>query len=145
MKSCKYLALLCGLTMTLAAAVAFAQTSATPPMGQGGEMRNGMGGQQARGRLQWMAQQLNLTEDQKEKLRPILMKEGMELKTLRDDTSMSPEDKHEKMKGIHDKYRPDIRAILTPEQQQKFDQMKEEGMERHKEMKGGAMSNPNPQ
>jgi protein CpxP len=86
-----------------------------------------------------MAQQLNLTEDQKEKLKPILMKEGMDLKQIRDNTSLSPDDKHAQMKAVHDKYRPDIREILTPEQQQKFDQMKEEGMEHHKGMQGGAM------
>src|SRR5262245_34742069 len=74
-------------TLALGATLAFGQTAVTPPMGQGGNM----GAQQARGKLQWLAQQLNLTEDQKEKLRPIIMKEGMELKELRDNTSMSQE------------------------------------------------------
>jgi len=137
MKSWKFSTLALGIIVALGSCLASAQTAATPPMGQGG-----MNGQQARGHMQWLAQQLNLTDDQKEKLRPIMMKEGMDLKALREDTSISPEDKREKAKAIHDKYRPDIRAILTPEQQQKFDQMKEEGMEKHQGMQGGAMSPP---
>jgi periplasmic protein CpxP/Spy len=138
MKSWKFSMLALGIIMAVGSWLAFAQTAATPPMSQG----NGMQGGQARGQLQWMAQQLNLTDDQKEKLKPILMKEGMEMKTVREDTSMSPDDKHEKMKAIRDKYRPDIRGILTPDQQQKFDQMKEEGMQKHQGMQGGEMSHP---
>jgi Spy/CpxP family protein refolding chaperone len=140
MKAWKFSAMLFGAIMAVGTMMA-AQEGATPQMGQGmgqGQMSQG----QARGRLQWMAQQLNLTDDQKEKLKPILMKEGMDMKQIRDNTSLSPDDKRTQMKAVHDKYRPDIRGILTPEQQQKFDQMKEEGMEHHKGMQGGDMAKP---
>ena len=38
-----------------------------------------------------------------------------------------------KMKEIHDKYSPQINAILTPDQQAKWKQMKQEAWEKHKE------------
>jgi len=40
------------------------------------------------------------------------------------------------MKGIHESFHDQINAVLTPEQQGKWKQMKQEAMEKHKEMKG---------
>ena len=68
--------------------------------------------------------ELNLTEDQKGKIKPILENELSQLVGLRNDTSMSADVKQTKAKGIHDSANSQISALLTPEQQQKWDAMK---------------------
>ena len=74
--------------------------------------------------LTQISTQLNLTEDQKGKLKPILENELSQLVTLRNDTAMSTDVKQTKAKAIHDSANTQISAILTPEQQQKWDAMK---------------------
>jgi Spy/CpxP family protein refolding chaperone len=92
-----------------------------------------MGEGDAQARLQQMAKQLNLTDEQKEKLKPILQEQGEAWRSVRDDTSLTPAQKKAKMKEIHEKYAPQVNGILTPEQQAKWKQMKEEAWEKHKE------------
>jgi hypothetical protein len=52
----------------------------------------------------------------------------------RDDPSLTPEQKAAKKKAIHEATHDQINAVLTPEQQEKFKQMKRESKEKHKEM-----------
>ena len=84
--------------------------------------------------LQMLSEKLNLTEDQKAKLKPILLDQAQQLKALRDDSSLSPERKSAKKKAIHETTHDQINSVLTPEQQDKFKQMKQETMEKHKDM-----------
>src|SRR5258706_16095104 len=63
---------------------------------------------------------LNLTDEQKTKLRPILAEENQQLETLRNDTSMTQEQKMSKANEIRQTAGPKIKAILTPEQLQKL-------------------------
>jgi hypothetical protein len=70
------------------------------------------------------------------KLKPILEDESTQMKTLHDDTSLAPEDKRAKMKELHESSTEKINAVLPPDQQAKWKQMKQEMMEKHKEMKG---------
>jgi periplasmic protein CpxP/Spy len=68
--------------------------------------------------------ELNLSEDQKGKIKPILENELSQLVGLRNDTAMSADVKQTKAKAIHDTANTQISAVLTPEQQQKWDAMK---------------------
>lgn len=63
---------------------------------------------------------LNLTEDQKAKLRPILQDENQQMEALRNDTSMTREQKIAKANEVRQNASPKIKAILTPEQLQKL-------------------------
>jgi protein CpxP len=63
---------------------------------------------------------LNLTEDQKAKLRPILQDENQQMEALRNDTSMTQEQKIAKANEVRQNASPKIKAILTPEQLQKL-------------------------
>lgn len=78
----------------------------------------------AQARLQHMSSELNLTDDQKEKLKPILQSEFQQFKSIHDDTSLSSDQKHAKMQQTSDSYKSQIQGILTPEQQQKWAAMK---------------------
>jgi protein CpxP len=83
--------------------------------------------------LQKISEALNLTDDQKEKLRPILQEEVDKMKAVRDDTSLTPDQKKAKLREIHEAYRPKVNDVLTPEQQAKWQKMKEEAKEKMKE------------
>jgi periplasmic protein CpxP/Spy len=71
-------------------------------------------------RLEWLSKQLNLTDDQKAKVKPILADEGKQMQAAKEDTSLSQEQKRDKMKKIHETTNSQINDILTPDQQKKF-------------------------
>jgi Spy/CpxP family protein refolding chaperone len=80
---------------------------------------------QVQAKLQKLASDLNLTDDQKTQLKPILQGEVQQLKAVHSDASLSDEQKGAKMKEIHAGAKSQINTILTPEQQQKLAAMKE--------------------
>ena len=94
-----------------------------------------MGAMTPESRLKMLTEKLDLTEDQQAKLKPILEDESTQMKTLHDDTSLAPEDKRAKMKELHESSVEKMNAILTPDQQAKWKQMRQEMMDKHKEMK----------
>ena len=128
----------------LFAGLMFAQTSQTSQESQGSapEKHAGMhrhNGESADQHLQMLSEKLNLTDDQKAKLKPIFEDEMQQMKAVRDDSSLSQEQKRAKMKSIHESFHDKINAVLTPEQQAKFKQLRQEQMEKHKGMKEGKM------
>src|SRR6266851_4637471 len=95
-----------------------------------------MGAMTPESRLKMLTETLNLTDDQQAKLKPILEDESKQMKAVHDDTSLAPVDRRAKMKELHASSTDKINAVLTPDQQAKWKQMKQELMEKHKEMKG---------
>lgn len=77
-------------------------------------------------RLQMLSEKLNLTDEQKTTLKPILEDQALQMKAIHGETSLSEEQKRDKMKAIHETFHDKINAVLTPEQQVKFKQMKHE-------------------
>src|SRR5581483_3709066 len=69
---------------------------------------------------------LNLTEEQKAKLRPIIADENQQMEALRNDNSMTQEQKIDKANQIRAQASPKIKAILTSEQLQKLAEMQQE-------------------
>lgn len=100
-----------------------ADAPAEPPPRERGP--GGPGGPKER--LQNLAEHLGLTAEQKEKVGAI-MKERMELgRAIREDQSLAPELRREKMQAHGKATREQIRTVLTPEQQAKFDAMPQRG------------------
>ena len=87
--------------------------------------------------LQMLSEKLNLTDDQKAKIKPILQDQMRQMKAVHEDTSLSEEQKRAKMKSVHESLHDQINAVLTPEQQTKFKQMRQEQMQKHKGMEEG--------
>ena len=120
------------------AGLTFAQTSqpsqAPTPDKHAGMHQNGESADQ---HLQMLSEKLNLTDDQKAKVKPILQDQMQQMKAVREDSSLSEEQKRAKMKSIHESLHNQINAVLTPEQQAKFKQMVQEHMDNHKGMKEG--------
>jgi Spy/CpxP family protein refolding chaperone len=69
---------------------------------------------------------LNLTDEQKTKLRPIITEENQQMEALRNDNSMTQEQKIAKANQIRADASPKIKAILTPEQLQKLAELQQE-------------------
>lgn len=76
-------------------------------------------------RLQQLSSELNLTDDQKAQLKPILQDEVQQLKAVHDDASLSPDQKKAKATDIRQSHKSQIGSILTPEQQKKLETIKE--------------------
>ena len=89
--------------------------------------------------LQLLSEKLNLTDDQKAKLKPLLEDQAQQMKAVHDDPTLSQEQKLAKMKSVHESLHEQINAMLTPEQQAKFKQIQREHMGKNKEMKEGKM------
>lgn len=124
--------------LVLAGGLTFAQTSqesaAPTPDKHAGMHHNGESADQ---HLQMLSEKLNLTDDQKATLKPILQDQMLQMKAAREDSSLSQEQKRTKMKSIHESLHDQINAVLTPDQQAKFKQMRQEQMEKHKGMEEG--------
>lgn len=87
-------------------------------------------GEQMRTRMEGLFAELNLTDEQKKKLREVFASHGEKLKELRANTELLPEQKAQQFKELQEKMEPQIKAILTPEQFTKWQQKREEMRER---------------
>jgi Spy/CpxP family protein refolding chaperone len=74
--------------------------------------------------LHMLTERLNLTEDQQAKILPLLQAQADQIGALRNDPSLSDEEKHEQARTIMQTTRGQINALLTPEQQEKFASMR---------------------
>ena len=83
--------------------------------------------------IQELSEKLNLTDAQKAAIKPILANDVNEIKAVRQDGSLSEEQKMSKIKEIQENSRKQINAILTPEQQKKFAEIKSEARHRMRE------------
>ena len=116
--------LLCGTALSLVPV--FAQTPDAPPPppppAQDG-MGRGPGGGMGHGPMEMMSKELNLTEDQKPKVAAIMEERRKQMNALRADTSMTMQEKRPKMMAIMKDSNDRVKALLTDEQSQKFDEI----------------------
>src|SRR6266700_741638 len=63
---------------------------------------------------------LNLTDEQKAKLRPIIADENQQMEAVRNDSALTTDQKVAKANQIRETASPKIKAVLTPEQLQKL-------------------------
>jgi periplasmic protein CpxP/Spy len=113
-----------------------AMQTAPAPQEHGAMGGSTMAAMTPEGRLKMLTEKLNLTEDQQAKLKPILEDQSKQMKALHGDASLAPAEKQAKMKELHEASTEKINAVLTPDQQAKWKQMRQEMMEKHKDMKG---------
>ncbi|MEJ2009739.1 MAG: hypothetical protein P8Z30_16560 [Acidobacteriota bacterium] len=85
-----------------------------------------------------MTTQLHLTDAQQAKIKPILQKQHKEMVALRQDTSMSREDRFAKFREIRKETMTKIHPILTTEQQEQMEKMQQMRRQRfeHARMNG---------
>lgn len=110
------------------APVAFAQTATDntqqqPVQKKQWHGRRGGAAMDTQQRLDRLSKRLNLSDDQKAKIKPILDDEQKQMKALHDDTATTRQDKTAKMKDLHQNTLSQIRPLLNADQQKQFDDM----------------------
>lgn len=140
------------LTLTLSAFVAVGLATANPQSdpgqaehsqaaGQDGAPPNGGGHWQGRRpdpnqQVKRLTKELKLTSDQQSQILPILTDRASKVDAIRADTSLTQDDRRSKMKSLREESETKIKAILTDEQKQKYDQMQQHMRERMQEHQG---------
>ena len=74
-------------------------------------------------RTEMLTKQLGLTSDQQRKVLDALKSEQSKMEALHSDSSLSQDDRRTKMMDIHKSTNDQVRAILNPDQQKKWDEM----------------------
>jgi len=136
-------------TLALLAVCSFALSAIaqqTPPantheghgQGQGMGHGQGMGMPTVDEMVQTMSEKLNLTDEQKPKVRKIAEETHKKMDAMHADQSVSREDRMAKMRSMHDDAMSQVRTILTDDQKKKLDEwqkdMREHGMHDHQGM-----------
>ena len=93
---------LCGLMVSIATAQ---DAKATPRRGANVEQR-----------IDQLDKELKLTADQKTKLKTYFEGERKKMQALRDDTSLTREQRQEKMRASREDLNKEMKSVLTPEQ-----------------------------
>ena len=88
---------------------------------------------------------LNLTDEQKAKLQPIIADENKQMDAVRSDTSLTTDQKIQKANQIREAASPKIRAVLTPEQLQKLAQLQEKAKQQRESPSAPASDSQKPQ
>jgi len=125
--------------LTLGSAAAFAQQdSPAPPDAaaqQGGGHRQPPTPDEQVAR---MTKRYNLSADQQAQIKPIIADQQQKMMALREDSSLSRDDKMAKMKSIHEDSSTKIQAVLNDTQKAQFAQDQQKMQERMMQRGGGA-------
>ena len=116
------LMLFCLVGMLTASAIA-QDNSGNQPQSAPPEHWRGHGQPDPAKRTEMLTKQLGLTSEQQPKVQEVLKSEQSQMEKLRSDSSLSQEDRRGKMMDIHKSTNDQIRALLTDDQQKKWDEM----------------------
>lgn len=118
------------------------------PGGQPGPGQGGQWGERMKERQDKIMQELNLTADQQAKWKSIGQEEMKALGALRNDTSIPEDQKRGKMMELRKNFDGQRRALLTADQQAKFDELRAKMRERRRNWGGpggqGGQNQPPP-
>jgi periplasmic protein CpxP/Spy len=90
-----------------------------------------------------LTKKLNLTPDQQTKVQEIFKSEQSQMESMHGDSSVSRDQRHAKMMEIHKASGDQVRALLDPTQQKKWDEMQANREQRmHDHHQGGQMTPP---
>jgi cell division protein FtsB len=73
--------------------------------------------------VEHLSTELSLTDDQKEKIKPMAEDVYKQMNEVRQDSSLSERERREKIRQIHENALGQVKTILNPEQQKKLDEM----------------------
>ena len=79
-------------------------------------------------KVQAIAQQLDLTPQQKIKILPILTDEAPKVEAIKNDNSLSKVQKIQQIRGIHQQTDPQMKSILSKEQYQKLQAIRQQAI-----------------
>jgi Spy/CpxP family protein refolding chaperone len=128
-KSNRFLTIILSGAMTLPIA-ALAQTSNSATSGDTGSATASQTQNQNQ-RGEKFAEALNLTPEQKADLKSIRDNEKQQAQAIKNDSSLTADQKKAKLKELRKDGHQQMMAKLTPEQQQKFKEMRKENRHHH--------------
>ena len=88
-------------------------------------------------KLEELSKQLNLTPEQKAKLLPILKADAPKIQAIKDNTSLTKLQKLEQIRAVHQESDPQVKAILTPEQYQQLQTIRQQEIQSMVQKKRG--------
>lgn len=140
------------LTLALAALV-YTFTPSAIAQDNGGNSQSQMSAPMEHGRGHWDPQQrtdmltkrLNLTSDQQAKVLDIFKSDQSQMESVRSDSSLSRDQRHAKMMDIHKASDEQVRGLLDPDQQKKWDEMQARRHEHMQEHENGQAPPAQPQ
>ncbi len=126
------------------------QEAPPPPPAQGDQQPGpGMGRNMGRrpmmsvdDQLKHLTKKLKLSDEQQTKLKPILEDQHKQMDQLREDSSLSRQDKFSKMQEIRQNSDTQIKSVLNEDQQKNFDKMHAEQQDRMKQWHRGGDNAP---
>ena len=105
------------LALSLCCGAAFAQQTADPqqtaPANPGYHHRHAPNPQR---QAEFLSKKLNLTADQTSRLEPILAAQDQQMQALWQNTQLSPQDRHQQMRAIHQQTEQQLSTVLNPDQ-----------------------------
>ena len=120
----RFLTLILSGAMVLPMAALAQTANSGNASGDNANSSTGQVSKQERG--QKFAQELNLTDDQKAALKSIRVNEKQQAQAIKNDSSLTADQKKAKFKELRKTSREQMMAKLTPDQQQKFKEMRKE-------------------
>ena len=120
----------CALILALAGVI-YLVPSIAAAQDNGGNAQQAPPSEQERGhgrfdparRTEMLTRQLNLNSDQQSKVLDILKSAQSQMQSIRSDSSLSPQQRRAKMMDVRKATNDQVREVLTPDQQKKFDEM----------------------
>jgi protein CpxP len=79
-------------------------------------------------KLEAISKQLGLTPQQKVKILPILANEGPKVEAIKNDNTLSKIQKVQQIRAIHQQTDPQMKSILSPEQYQKLQAIRQQAI-----------------
>jgi periplasmic protein CpxP/Spy len=101
------------------------QTPATPPPASPDTNGPAWHGRK-HNRDEYMAKELGLTADQQAKMQALRGQEREAAKAVYNDTTLSQDQKHQKLQDLHKNFQSQFQAILTPDQLKKAAELREQ-------------------
>ncbi len=115
------------LSLLLAGVLAAQDSSpATPPDNEEQAGKPQVGEKIVERRLENLSKQLNLTDQQKEKVRPVLMHEVERIKEVRSNGSLTQGEARRRIAMVRRNTNQHILALLTPEQKTQWQEMRQD-------------------
>jgi periplasmic protein CpxP/Spy len=119
---------ICGL-------LAIASTGSAQSTNTNSNNRQERRGPNVKQRIERLSNELKLNDDQKAKVTALFEKEAKEGRELREDKNLSRDERREKGRAMRQTVDKEMKTILTPEQLEKYKQLREQMRERRQ---GGA-------
>jgi periplasmic protein CpxP/Spy len=117
----------------LIAALALAGALSWPSQALGAQKDKPAQGQRParfRERMQNAVKELELSDEQKARLKPLWQEQAQKLRQLRQDKSLSAQEKKAQLKDLQKDFEPKLKEVLTDQQFEKWQKQQEEARQR---------------